>query len=281
MNKTDGFRICIILPENNYHSICFREVGLLLYNAIKSLGYACDFTFNQLAVDKINIILGYHLLIFENDLKNYCYIVYQLEQLNANENSFSNDMNLILQHACSVWDYSKNNITFLKTRGISATLLIPGYHPALEIIAPAFQKPIDILFYGSVGERRKKILNELGKFFELKVLFGVYGEKRDHWIGQAKLVLNIHHYSQQLFEAVRISYLLNNRILVLSEKSIDYPYLKVDLEWADTGNLAARCKDLLSKNNQAADIALNNYLAFKSHYSMTDLIRPLLKELPA
>ena len=273
---TKSYRICLILPEDNPHSLCFREIGLLLLDALKSNGLECDFTFNKMDQYKINIILGYHLLTYSPALNIYNYIPYQLEQLHSNEYPFTPNMENILRHAQVVWDYSEKNIAFLKEKGIEAKLLIPGYHEELELIKPAPNKSIDILFYGSIGERRKAILEKLSEMYKVKVLFGLYGVKRDKWISRSKIILNLHHYSTQIFEAVRISYLLNNRCFVLSEDSIDYPYKEVDLPLVSYENLVESCIHYLKNPEKIEAIKKNNYESFKTHYLMSELIKEIL-----
>ena len=47
--------------------------------------------------------------------------------------------------------------------------------------------------------------------------FNAYGGKRDALIARAKVVLNIHYYAAQVFEIVRVSYLLANSKAVVTE----------------------------------------------------------------
>ncbi|MCP5108612.1 MAG: hypothetical protein GY950_34825 [bacterium] len=273
---SDSYRICLIRPENNPHSLCFREVGLLLVSALMSNGLECDLTLNQLDPGKINVVLGYHLLTFEPGLKDYRYIPYQLEQLHSHEYPFTENMEMVLKHAYDVWDYSKKNISFLKEKGIAAKHLVPGYHQNLELIEPAPNRGVDILFYGSIGDRRKVILEELAPLFKVKALSGVYGEKRDKWIARSKIILNLHHYSLQIFEAVRISYLLNNRCLVVSENSVNYPYKEVNLPLVSYDNLVETCALFLKEPERMERVRNENHERFKKNYPMTELIRKVI-----
>jgi hypothetical protein len=252
-------------------------VGLLLLSSLKANGCECDFTFNDLAPDRTNIILGYHLLTYDEGLKSFRYIPYQLEQLHSNEFPFSDNMKKILENAADVWDYSQKNIAFLKDEhNISAKHLVPGYHKNLELAPASSRHTIDILFYGSIGDRRRVILNDLMEKCKLKTLFGVYGEKRDKWITRSKIILNVHHYSKQIFEAVRISYLLNNRCLVVSENSVNYCYDKVNLVMVPYEELTETCIELLNDPTGMAALRTDNYNEFKMNYPMNDMIRQVL-----
>jgi hypothetical protein len=104
----------------------------------------------------------------------------------------------------------------------------------------------------------------------------VYGEKRDKWISRSRLILNFHHYSQQIFEAVRISYLLNNRCFVLSETSVNYPYSGVELPLVPYDQLTASCARFLKDPGQMEKIGNESYEAFKKNFPMTELIQKVI-----
>lgn len=273
---TNSYRVCLILPDNNPHSLCFREVGLLLMSALKSNNLECDFSINELSSERINIILGYHLIPSVNRLKGYRYIPYQMEQLHSEEFPFSAAMKQILQGAAEVWDYSQKNIQFLKNEGIEAKHIVPGYHPLLELIPVVPRKTIDVLFYGSIGDRRRNILNPLDKVCKLKTLFAVYGEKRDKWIARSRINLNIHHYSTEIFEAVRISYLLNNKCFVITETSHDYSFPGVELVTMPQEEIVNTCIRFLKQPELIDQVRLQNYEDFKRLYPMTGLIKKVL-----
>ena len=65
--------------------------------------------------------------------------------------------------------------------------------------------------YGSMNERRKKIVDGLKEQkLNVKVLLGFTGHKEMN-IYQDLKSFNIHFYNSQLFEIVRVHYLLNNK----------------------------------------------------------------------
>ena len=101
---------------------------------------------------------------------------------------------------------SNKNIERLNKEGFFNTSIFEiGYHKKLERIEKQKQKNIDVLMYGSMNERRKKIVDGLKeKKLNVKVLFGIYGAQRDEYISRSKIVLNIHFYNSQLFEIVRV-----------------------------------------------------------------------------
>ncbi len=272
------YRVCLIAPPDNPHAACFREIALLLVSALHSNNLNCDFAVNQMSPQHTNILVGYHLLNFNSSIPSFNYIPYQLEQLFSNDFPFTDNIKNILKHGSEVWDYSNENIALLQNMGIKAKLLIPGFHPNLETIPviPNNDRNIDILFYGSIGPRRQFILSELDKRCKVKVLFGVYGEKRDQWIKRSKMILNIHHYSTQLFEAVRISYLLNNNCLVVSEASAYNPYPSVSLTSVQYDDLIETSMSLLNDIENMKLLRRKNYEEFKKNYPMTELIKHVI-----
>lgn len=121
-----------------------------------------------------------------------------------------------------MWDYSRLNQAVLAKLGISSRLLDVGYSPCLTRIENVPSPDIDVVFVGSLNQRRENILREL-QSSGLKVVhaFDCYGVKRDVLIARAKVVLNCHHYPAKLFEIVRVSYMLANRKCVVSETGLD------------------------------------------------------------
>ena len=57
-----AFRICLAAPPAYPHAACFAELARLLWLSLRDLGRDCDFKVHEPAPDRLNIILGYHLL---------------------------------------------------------------------------------------------------------------------------------------------------------------------------------------------------------------------------
>lgn len=273
------FRICLISPPGYAHSACFSEIIRLLWLSIRENGCEVDFSLNSPARDRVNILIGYHLVPFQPPWSQVDTVIWQLEQLDDSPNQWNSQREAHLRHARKVWDFSPVNAAFLLNKGINAQPLVPGHHPAMKTIRPAPLRDIDILFYGSVGDRRRILLGRLSESFRLQALFGVYGAERDSWIARSRLVINIHHYSAQLFESVRVSHLLNNQTPILSENSPDLPWPDIGLKTADYDEIPALCSELLGLGRGLEDLARLNHDRFARHYPMPLLLHPLLKEL--
>jgi hypothetical protein len=264
-----------------WEALTFKEIALLLLYSFNSLGMPCTFKNNLISKEKTNILLHYQNIDdCDKQLREIKYIPYQLEQLGTGGWQDSEETQSILRNAVNIWDYSRQNIKFLEKLGLSAHYLPPGFHEKLETIpssSPA-EKDIDILFYGLINERRQEILSQLQKQSGIKivVLNGVFGAQRDQYIARTKIVLNLHYFKTQIFESVRVSYLLNNKVFVISEQSVDNPYPRVDLVNAPYEQIVDTCLQYLADYSHAQKIAKLNYQQFKENYAMTKLLAKVI-----
>ena len=218
------YQITLVRPEGFLHSEGFREVAETLQFGLRSLGHSAETQENFFHEAAVNIVLGGHLLSPQQCLQVPSgSVVYNLEQLGGPslpERFFE------LARRCRVWDYSQRNIEKWKAMNCAyAPVHVPlGYVPELSRIpaAPKQDQDIDVLFYGSLNERRSAVLQALREAgASVRAVFGMYGKDRDELIARAKIVLNVHFYEQKLFEIVRVSYLLANSKAVVTECSSD------------------------------------------------------------
>jgi len=216
----EKFQVILVRPHGYPHSEAFRELAETLQSGLTSLGHSAQIEDNVFEPGATNIFLGAHLLSpREALLVPPGSVIYNLEQLNGASLSLTY-YELASHH--QVWDYSIENIEKWKTMNCSLTPVhVPvGYMPELTRIQPASTQDIDILFYGSLNERRLRILEALRNAgAKVHAQFGVYGRERDEIIGRSKIILNIHFYQTKVFEIARVSYLLANSKAVVTESS--------------------------------------------------------------
>jgi hypothetical protein len=276
MNK---FNIVLVVPPRNdssfYHAQCFLEVAHLLRYGLEDLGYQVIFG-NGLQKDSLNIVLGYHLLWGKRLPNGYNCIIYQLEQLSEKE-EWQCPFLETLRSPCIVWDFSEENIRFLAQRGIRAIYKPIGFHPKMQRVAHHPVKDVDILFYGSMNERRQRVLAELAKRFNLKSLFGAYGEQRDVWISRSKIVLAVHFYETKLYDEVRLSYLLNNKVFTVVEDSLHKKYEDF-IVYADYDRLVETCEFYLQNESLRIKAAEKAYRCF-SQYPEREFLKTALSQL--
>jgi hypothetical protein len=221
--------------------------------------------------DDLSIVVGSHLLQNVDIPRDW--ILYNSEQIGGKGGFGVKESYLALLKRHPVWDYSVNNIEALSKLGIEAKHCPVGYESCLSkwniLNHKKSDEDIDILFYGSVNERRKKILDQLSEECNLKVLFGVYGSQLDSFIARSKIILNLHFYEEAIFEIFRCSYLMANKKCIVSEwgkdQKIEIPY-SGGIIFCSYESLVNACLECLA-NPQAREIkGLTGYEIFSNNW---------------
>ena len=247
----------MVSPDGYAHAAAFAEVVETVVYGLRALDVAATYAVNRLvAPGPPAVVLGANLLTSEEaPLLPPGTVVYNLEQI-GQSSSWCSPLYLELLQRHEVWDYSARNIASLSALSICpAAKHVPiGYVPELTRIKPAATQDIDVLFYGSMNERRAFVIEALRQVgLQVHTAFGVYGALRDALISRAKVVLNLHYYDTSIFEVVRVSYLLANRKAVVAEC---HPGTEIDADMCDAvrlapyGELVDACMDLV--RDQAA-----------------------------
>ena len=212
------FNVTLLKPDNYIHSLALLEAAEYVNIRIKQSGYESALTLNYIDPHNINVIFCGHLMPEELLKTNQKLIIFNTEQLCIESVwTSANYKNLLASNY--VWDYSPANLEKIQH---SNTQLIDFYYcnqlSRLKIRKPA---KYDLLFYGSINDRRKKILDEITRRgLKLKVIFGMYGKERDALLSESKAILNLHYYDSQIFQQIRAFYPLINQIPIISE---NYP----------------------------------------------------------
>lgn len=184
-------------------------------------------------------------------------ILYQLEQVTGPEHFLTSSV-LPWFLAFPAWDYSLRNLESLRLIGLETARHVPlGYVPQWTRI-PERTQDVDVLFYGILSERRKRVLDELHRRgAKVVCLVNCFGAERDAWIARSRIVLNVHHYEARIFEYPRVLYLLANRKCVVSESGNDpaeRDYAE-GVAFAEYGDLAGTCLRLLESPTDRERIA--------------------------
>ncbi len=212
------FQITLVRPEGFLHTEAFREVAETLQFGLRSIGHTAHIQENVIDAAATNILLGTHLLSPQDALMvPPGSVLYNLEQLGG-PSLPRQFYQVALQH--QVWDYSLQNIRkWTAMNSAYRPIHVPlGYVPELSRIQTVPTPDIDVLFYGSLNERRNRIVKALkAAGARVHTAFGIYGKERDDLIARSKIVLNVHFYDAKIFEIVRVSYLLANSKAVVTE----------------------------------------------------------------
>jgi len=261
------FAVAIVSPPGYWHSEAFREVAEALHYALLALGHDSLLTDRLDYDDRHTIVLGSNLLAHYGLEPPTNAILYNFEQVYEGSPWLTPAL-LALFRRHQVWDYSQANIGRLAALDVPRlTHVQVGYSPELTRIA-AVPEDIDVLFYGSRSPRRGAVLDTLrARGFHVESLFGVYGAGRDAVIARSKIVLNMHLYEAEVFEIVRVSYLLANRRAVVSERGAN-PAEDADLAsgiaFAVYDELVDRCVELLSDDPSRRELGQRGYQVFSA-----------------
>jgi hypothetical protein len=232
-----NFNITTIRPRGFIHSSAFREVIDSLSWALSALGHTVNVTENWLSKEETNIIFGAELLANNQpEAIPAGSVVYNLEQ--PSHPNLDKVKNLVRGSRCKVWEYSKTNFEMWRELGADVHYVPIGYTQNITRIPGNSAPDIDVLFMGWMTPRRHAIIEALRSAGVSVVASDkCYGGGRDNLISRAKICLNVHHDGRNLFEIVRVSYMLANYKCVVTEVSED------DEEYADLRNPALiRCK---------------------------------------
>ena len=274
--------IWIVSPQGYIHNQVFAEVSEALSSAFDELGGSAPVVYHPRDWNgRIPIVFGPNLL--GDDAHKHLprgSILFNLEQMKAGS-TWMNETYLSLLKAFPVLDYSVANRRALAEHGISHVELLPiGYADCLTRIKHNDIKDIDVLFYGSLNNHRKTILDRLSaRGVNVVSLCNEYGPSRDAYIGRAKIAINIHFYEDAIFEVARVSYLLANRVCVLTEAvREDYelrPFAE-GLAVAPTDGIVDRCLELLA-NDAARETLSQKGFELMSARRQSTLLRQLFE----
>jgi hypothetical protein len=193
-----------------------------------ALGHQSELAINKYGKDNLNIIFGAHISPANTPAFPKNTVIFNTEQLP--ENSTWNNhayKDVLLKHY--IWDYSSVNLALIEHN--NKTIIEFFYEKKLFRIIPAQNKKIDLLFYGSLNDRRTQILKALEqKGVFVRVATNLYGKERDDLLSQSHAVLNLHYYDSQIFQQIRCFYPLINSIPVISENYAQDSAPKIYLE---------------------------------------------------
>lgn len=177
---------------------------------------------------KSTLYIGFLTTSFKIPPRHIKYIHYNAEPLNQDRWKNSEEYWNILQNAWIIWNYcdSITNILKLDNRTKNKKIYtVPFYCPSL--LSQQLPKILDnhrskdVLFLGSINERRKRILRFLcHNGVNVTVGGRIWGDAYTDLIRQYKIVIAISFYDNRSDDDMyRISYLVGNGCLVFAERT--------------------------------------------------------------
>ncbi|HYB51213.1 MAG TPA: methyltransferase domain-containing protein [Burkholderiaceae bacterium] len=222
-HTTPAVHLCIVQPIGYVHSMGLLDAALYFRHQMRQLGADVSVAKNRLRRDVPNLVFGAHLGFDRTLTQTFCCIFVNLEQLGAGGSRMPGTY-LELLHASPVIDYEAANPAAYGQPNQDVPLISFGFAPYLAAVtgAPPWDKrPFDLLFFGSMNERRQRIIERIERTGRTVVTFDapVYGPERDAFILQSRAVLNCHHYDSALFEQVRAFQVLSLGTALVSERT--------------------------------------------------------------
>jgi len=280
--QSDVYSIWIVTPEAYQFSRCFEEVAFALQCSFRNLGFKVPVvTRPELATGTV-IVLGPHLIpwINQSSLPQRM-VLFNLEQVIADSHWMTPEyIQMATTHL--LWDYSRSNVLIWEQVGVKCNGICEiGFVEELERIQSSITKDVDVTFIGSLNDRRKAVLDELhNQNINLVWLFDVWGQQRDEVISRSKILLNLHFFDAQIFEIVRVSYLLANSCCVVSEAGVDIDTeksLSQGIAFSRHDGLVSKCMELLANDREQVRLRVEGRSLFAQR-DQTQLLKRALEE---
>jgi hypothetical protein len=187
------------------------------------------------------------------------------------------------ENIISIWDYSYSNINFIKNiySNKICKFIPPGYHYSYEYSANEYNS-YDIIFYGGMNVRRRRIKNLLEKKYN--VLFFYDFDKTDYYIKHAKIVLIINFYDENsTIDYYRCNKLFANKKFIIHElpnieeqNTNEFKMLNESVIFCKYNDIIDNCDKYLSLSQQERDVySLKTYNTFKNNMSLEKYISNL------
>lgn len=214
------------------HSI-INSISNNICNLLIQLGHTCliTYTINKDIIDQyessIFIILYPHT--FDTTILPKNYIFYQIEQGQHyfNKPEFLNLLNgTEYIFDCSNHNPSKYSNLINTIKYVYPTPLpLPRIRKYIDIKNTAEQiynnTKYDIIFYGTMNERRKNIIKHLETKYKILTVEHTFNEDRDLLLQKGKIILNLHYYDNHVLETCRFNESINFDRLIISENSVN------------------------------------------------------------
>jgi hypothetical protein len=250
-------QLTIDVVELNGHAprpFVFTEAALCLRDSIRAAGLGSNHYVNVADADSICIVLGALPPLLEplEQLDPRKTMIFNLEQLGSTSAVISADYVNWLRNRL-VLDYHSHNVEHLRRANGPAqqALELPIVPSASLLFRPDLpaEKTVDVLFFGSLNERRAYLLRQLEDAgLRVESVAGAYADELAPAIRRARVVLHAHFYDTGLFPVTRILQPIAQGVPIVCETSA----MSAHSDWSGSGivfapfdGLADACRALL------------------------------------
>jgi len=222
MSTLPKIHLCIQQPAGYVHSLGLLDPARYFRWQFRRLGAEVTIAKNRLRHDAVNFVFGAHLGFEAAQRERHACVFVNLEQMGHGGAAVS-PAYLQLLASSAVVDYDAANVAAY-AKDPADVMTVPLLHaPYLQPAEPAplESRPIDILFVGSMNERRRAWLERIRATGRQVTTLesALYGAERDALIVQAKAVVNAHFYETSRFEQARVAHCLSLGTPVISERA--------------------------------------------------------------
>ncbi|HEX6017418.1 MAG TPA: methyltransferase domain-containing protein, partial [Burkholderiaceae bacterium] len=243
MTHLPDIHLCIVQPLGYVHSLGFIDPARYYRHQFRRFGARVTMAKNRLRHDAVNFVFGAHLGFDASLRERHACVFVNLEQLGEGGAQVAQAYRDLLATSAVV-DYDADNVPAY-ARDLDAVPVAPILHaPYLGAGAalPLAQRPIELLFIGSMNPRRRALIDRIEAQGVQVAMFdaALYGAERDHFIVQARAVLNLHFYESSRFEQVRVSHCLSLGTPVISERGAacqPHAAFEHGVQWFDASSL--------------------------------------------
>ncbi len=215
-----NINLVIIQPLGYVHSLGFLDIARALRHGLRRIGLNPSISKNRFREDCINWILGGHLGLRPEFVERHRCVFVNLEQIGQRGAPLPAEYLELLQRN-PVLDYDAENLSSYRVPSQPAGLFEFSHVPYLDTKnSPLRERQIDLLFYGSINERRRELFRRIEAAGVEVTHFDkpIYSEERDDYIRNSKAVLNCSFYETHRFEQVRAFHCLSMGTPLLTER---------------------------------------------------------------
>jgi SAM-dependent methyltransferase len=261
--------LCIIQPLGYVHSLGFLDQARFFRHQFRRMGATVSLGKNRLRHDAVNFVFGAHLGFDASLRARHTCVFVNLEQLGTGGAAVSPSYLALLGNSAVV-DYDAGNVSAYTAHLDDVPLISFAHAPYLvgeDLALDA--RPIDILFFGSVNDRRAQLIEQVETSGRTVTLLSspLYGPERDGLIRQAKAVFNCHFYESARFEQARAFQCMSLGTPLISERTASTapPAQFEDTVFWVAGDKLGRFFSKHFGNAEFADQARSKLGAFRSH----------------
>jgi SAM-dependent methyltransferase len=222
MSKLPQIHLCVQQPAGYVHSLGLLDPARYYRYQFRRLGAQVSLAKNRLRHDAVNFVFGAHLGFDAALRERFACVFVNLEQLgDGGAKVTPHYLKLLATSATADYDAANTPAYAVNADDVAVAPLLHAPYLKPEQSLRLEERPIDLLFIGSMNERRRKWLDRIEALGLSVAMFDgpLYGPERDAYIQQSKAVINAHFYASSRFEQARVAHCLSLGTPVISERT--------------------------------------------------------------